>query len=179
MKARLYGVALLFASACHAHPAAPVSPSSDISTSDYCDMTLAALRATVTSNDVQPYGLEEVCVRRLASSSGYIFVDARVSERPGDPPIAAPACSRAGFRIRFDSPHFEKAPTDGVVLLVASRTSGGEMEFNAVVEQPDWPAKRPGVIGLSPCGSAFGTIQHAPTGWVATVVQPPQSPDAL
>jgi len=142
-------------------------------------MALSVLRATVASNDVQPYGLEDVCVRRLSSAAGHIFVDARVSEQPGASPAAAPDCFRDSFRIRFDPGHFEKAPTDGVVLLLISRSANGAMEFNAVVEQPDWPSKRPGVIGLSPCGSAFGTLHYSTSGWAATVVAPPRSPDAL
>lgn len=179
MNAKLCGISLLFTAACHAHPAAPASPSSDLSNPDYCGMALSALRTTVASNDAQPYGLEDVCVRRLASTGGAIFVDARVSERAGGPPIAALGCTSDGFRIRFDPARFEKAPTDGVVLLVISRTPDGAMGFNAVVENADWPSKRPGGMSLSPCGSAFGTIRRTSAGWEATVVPPPRSPDAL
>jgi len=142
-------------------------------------MAISALRATVASNDAQPYGLEDVCVRRLASGSGYIFVDARVSERTGEAPVAAPQCSSDGFRIRFDPGHFEKAPTDGVVVLLMWRSAEGTMQFNATIQKPDWPSNKPGVIGLSPCGSAFGTVRRSPTNWTATVVEPPPVPGEL
>jgi len=142
-------------------------------------MARSVLRATVASNDAQPYGLEDVCVRRLASESGYIFVDARVSEREGETPVAAPQCSGDGFRIRFDPAHFERAPTEGVVLLLIWQSAEGTMEFNATIQRPDWPSNKPGVFGLSPCGSAFGTIRRSPTGWTATVVDPPRVPGEL
>lgn len=172
-------LAFLFAAGCHARPVTPVFPSSEGAKADYCGMAVSALRTTIASNDVQPYGLEDVCVRRLASAAGRIFVDARVSEQRNGRPASAADCSSDRFTIRFDPARFQKAPTDGVVLLLVSQSADGAMEFNAVVEQADWPSKRPGVFGLSPCGSAFGTIRYSGTGWVATVARPTQSPDAL
>jgi len=160
VKVRRCAVVFLIVAGCHAHSAVPASHSSDISTADYCDMALSALRATVASNDAQPFGLEDVCVRRLASAGGFTFVDARVSERPGASPVGASSCTADGYRVRFDPAYFEKAPTEGVVLLMVSRRPDGLMDFNAVVDQPDWPSKRPGVIGISPCGFR---VRHHPT----------------
>jgi len=176
---RLSGMLLLVAAACHPSVSAQRSGSSYVREPDYCGMALSALRATIASNQIQPYGLEDVCVRRLASTEGTIFVDARVWESERSSPVTAPTCVGGGFRVRFDSAHFEKAPTDGVVLLMMKGPTTGPLEFSAVVERPDWPSKRPGVFGLSPCGSAFGTIRHSPAGWTATVVDPPRQAGEL
>jgi len=172
-------MALLLAAGCHTAGSRPGSVSAGVPAKDYCGMALSALHATIASNDAEPNGLEDACVRHRAFASGYIFVDARVSEREGEAPLPAPSCVADGFRIRFDPAEFEKAPTDGVVLLLIWRSKEGAMEFNALVERPDWPSNKPGVFGLSPCGSAFGTIRRLPTGWTATVVEPPRVPGEL
>lgn len=179
MSGRSSAILVLVAAACHPSVSAQRPGDSSAPDPNYCEMALSALRATIASNQAQPYGLEDVCVRRLASTEGTIFVDARVWESERSTPVATPTCVGGGFRVRFDSAHFEKAPTDGVVLLLMKGPTTGPLEFSAVVEQPDWPSKRPGVFGLSPCGSAFGTIRHSPTGWTAAVVDPPRQPGEL
>jgi hypothetical protein len=177
MKRGLYFIALL--GAC-VRPAtrAPVSAGGSTRAVDYCEMAAVVLGETVKSNADQPYGLEDVCVHRLASLSGRTYVDVRFGDGP-PPSTATTACVRDPYAIRFDVQGFQQSPAQGVVLLMISAEKNGARDFSAIVEEPNWPARRPEVLAMSPCGSAFGSVRLQASGWSAHVVPPPRSPDAL
>jgi hypothetical protein len=156
-----------------------VRPGAETSPVDYCQMATVALRETVKSNDEQPYGIEDVCVHRLAAASGKIYVDARFMGSRDLETVPVRSCTREKYVIRFDYRNFERSPSEGVVLLMVSAETASGRTFNAVVEESDWPSKRPRAMALSPCGSAFGVLRRSQNVWTAIVVPPPRAPDAL
>lgn len=146
---------------------------------DYCAMAGVALAETIKSNRQQPYGLEDACVNHLAMSAGKVYVDARFMEGRELAVVPVRSCVRQNYVIRFDYKAFERSPTPGVVLLLVSTATTQGREFNAVLEESNWPAKRPGVFALSPCGSAFGVLRGAGARWTAQIVPPPREADDL
>lgn len=170
---------LLLSALCVACPR-PTKPAVSVGPkrAELCAMAAATLRETIKPNAAQPFGLEEACVRRLASIEGRIYVDARIEGQDRLSGGAA-TCLQAPYEIRFDAEHFSPSPAQGVVLLMVSADQGGARKFNAIVEEPNWPARRPEVLAVSPCGSAFGVIRPSGPGWTVAVVPPPRSADAL
>jgi len=142
-------------------------------------MAFVALAETIKSNREQPYGLEAACVREMAAASGKVYVDARFMEGSDLAKVPERSCVRENYVIRFDPQHFEPSPAAGVVLLLVSAPTSKGREFNAVVEQPNWPAKRPGTFATSQCGSAFGMLTGSDRHWAAQIVPPPRGPDDL
>ena len=145
--------------------------------SEYCRIAGAALGAVIKRFDEQPLGLDLTCVNRVASFEGRIYVDARFS-RNGEEPAAAPDCRDERYVIRFDPKSFRPSPADQVVFLSLWSNRGGSWDFNAVVETPDWPHRRPETMSLSECGSAFGRAEKFDDVWKAAVTTPPKSTDA-
>lgn len=158
----------------------PASPRPSVqASSEYCQMALAALAVTVKKFEEQPLGLEVRCVERVATSAGKIYVDARFTKGDQLELVPEPSCTTDRYVIRFDPKAFVPSPTEEVVLLGLWTQPPTGWEFNAVVESPNWPSRRPGTMSLSQCGSAFGVLSHSSNGWGATIVTPPRSPDAL
>lgn len=167
------------ASSCSPRGRPPVRTNAEPGSVDYCQMAVAALRETVRNNDEQPYGIEDVCVNRLASASGKIQVDARFMGKKDLETVPQRSCTAENYFIRFDFKNFERSPSEGVVLLMVSAEAPSGRKFSATVEESNWPTKRPGMFAISPCGSAFGVLRRSQNAWGATVVPPPRSPDAL
>jgi len=146
---------------------------------DYCAMATTALNESIKSNREQPYGLEAACVQQTAAASGRIYVDARFMDGPDLATVPVRSCAAQNYLIRFDPKHFEPSPGAGVVLLLVSTRTPQGREFNARVEQPNWPARPAGTAAPSPCGSAFGVLTGSGSRWAARVVPPPRGPDDL
>ena len=146
---------------------------------DYCAMAVAALSETVKSNQEQPYGLEAACVDEMAARAGKIYVDARFDEASDVGAVPIPNCARKNYIVRFDPNHFEPSPATGVVLLLVSEPTPEGREFNARMEEPSWPAKPPGTVALSQCGSAFGVLTGSGSHWTARISPPVRGPDDL
>jgi hypothetical protein len=142
-------------------------------------MALAALAATIKKFEEQPLGLEQRCVERVATSGGKIYVDARFTEGEQLAAVPESSCTSDRYVVRFDPKAFVPSPSEEVVLLALWTHPPAGWEFNAVVESPNWPSRRPAVMSLSQCGSAFGVLNQSSNGWAATIVMPPRSPDAL
>lgn len=186
-RARIGVVASMFACVCGA--ACVTSPAAVTDRTDtparrpampaFCRVARLALDAAIRPFDEQPLGLDSRCVGRVATLEGRVQVDARFS-RDGGEPEPAPDCSDDRYVIRFDPSSFRPSSAGNVVLLAL--WSAGALEawqFNAIIEAPDWPHRRPGTLSLSECGSAFGTVAATRGEWKAVVTAPPQSPDAL
>ena len=146
---------------------------------DYCSMAAVALTETIKSNREQPYGLEAACVDEMAAAAGKIYVDARFIEIPDGGTVVTPSCVRKKYVIRFDPSHFEPSPAPGVVLLLVSAPTPNGREFNARMETPNWPAKPPGTVAMSQCGSAFGVLTESGSSWKAQINPPARGPDDL
>jgi len=143
----------------------------------YCQMALAALKETIKSSDAQPYGLEEACVRNRATFSGHVFVDARFGHNWERVPERQ--CQEGPYVIRFDFDEYQKSPAPEVVLLLFESDTPTGRSFSVAMEEPNWPSKKPGVVALSACGSAFGIVRRAHGVWTATVQPPPRGADEL
>jgi hypothetical protein len=176
--ATLVGVVVGAASCSHAHSEGLASVAG-VATPDYCEMAVVALAETIKSNREQPYGLEDACVNEVARVSGKVYVDARFMEGTALATVPVRSCVRRNYVVRFDHKAFERSPAPGVVLLLVSTPTAKGREFNAVVEDPNWPAKRPGTFALSQCGSAFGILRGSGTRWTAQIVPPPRHPGDL
>lgn len=179
MKVRtLVGIVIATTSCSHSRdPASTRGPSAEHP--DYCAMAAAVLTETIKSNREQPYGLEDACVDEMAARSGKIYVDARFMDANGASVVPVPSCTAQKYVIRFDPKRFEPSPAPGVVLLLVSAPSAKGREFNARIEDPNWPAKPAGTAALSQCGSAFGVLTAVGSHWAARVVPPPREPDDL
>lgn len=173
----LMALGWLACSGAQGRPPAPPPPAQVSSV--YCQMALAALAASVKKFEEQPLGLEQRCVERVATSGGKIYVDARFTEGEQLASVPQPGCTTDRYVIRFDPKAFVPSPSEEVVLLALWTHPPTGWEFNAVVESPNWPSRRPAIMSLSQCGSAFGVLNHSSSGWAATIVMPPRSPDAL
>jgi len=106
---------------------------------------------------------------------GRIYVDARFTKGDQLEDVEVPTCQRDQYFIRFGSKNFVPSPTGHVVLLLFLRESDEALSFNALTENSDWPSNRPGVFGLSQCGSTFGRVQLENGRWRAVVTNPPES----
>lgn len=127
----------------------------------------------------EPLGLEHACVLKRAVASGKVHVDARFTRADQLEAVEIGSCSYDEFVVRFDWKNFTPAPSANVLLLLLLRHDDDHYGFNAVIEEPRWPAKRPGMMAISPCGSAFGRVYREPTGWRAVLTRPPQRGNSL
>lgn len=152
----------------------PASPTTE-QRSLHCDIAAAALRALVRPNREQPLGLEKECVEKRTMRDGRIYVDARFTNGEQLEDTEVSSCERDQYLIRFDWKGFVPSPTGHVVLLLFNRKSDGELTFNAVTEDSDWPGKASGVFGLSQCGASFGNVQLESGRWRAQLTMPPQA----
>jgi hypothetical protein len=150
--------------------AGPVMPSRP--PVDYCQMAATVLHEVVRSYERQPFGLEDACVKKRAAQAGKIYADARFTDREGLAVVPHRSCTVRDYVIRFDHQHYEASPTPEVVLLLFSPETARGREFNARMETADWPSKRPGVMAMSQCGSAFGVLRREANGWTARVTPP-------
>lgn len=64
-----------------------------------------------------------------------------------------------------------------VGYLRAKRFDNIEVNPRTLGVEPRWMLRRPEVLAVSPCGSAFGTVRRDAAGWVARVAPPPRSAD--
>ena len=176
MRSATIAIAALAVATC-TQPALKREPPPLMGPNMYCQMAVAALEETVKPYDAQPYGLEEACVRNRAMFSGRIFVDARFGHKWERVP--ARQCTEGPYVIRFDFENYEKSPAPEVVLVLFESETPIGRSFSAVMEEPNWPSKKPGLVALSACGSAFGNVRKAGAVWTATVEPPPRAPDEL
>lgn len=167
--------ALTFGAGCSHPMQSRPSETAERQQSAHCDIAAAALRAVVRSFNEQPLGLEKECVEKRAMRDGKIYVDVRFTKGDQLEDVGVPTCQRDKYFIRFGWKSFVPSPTGQVVLLLLLRQSDRELSFNAVTESSDWPSRRPGVFGLSQCGSSFGHVQLENGQWRAVVTNPPES----
>jgi hypothetical protein len=170
-------VALAITACVHNRPDQTHDSASAAGIGMYCQMALAALKETIKPFDAQPYGLEKACVYSRAMYSGKVFVDARFDHHWGRVPESD--CTQEDYVIRFDFDHYQRSPSAEVVLLLVDSETAAGRSFNATMEEPNWPSKKPGLRALSACGSAFGTLRRSGSRWTATVEDPPREPDEL
>ena len=170
-------LALTFGAGCSHPPQARPAETARLQQTSHCDIAAAALRAVVRSFSEQPLGLEKACVEKRAMRDGKIYVDARFTKGDQLEDVESPTCQRDPYFIRFEWKNFVPSPTGQVVLLLLLRKSDEELTFNAVTDNSDWPSNRPGVFGLSQCGSSFGRVLLENGRWRAEVTQPPKSAD--
>jgi hypothetical protein len=146
---------------------------------EHCQMALVALDAVIKHYSDQPLGLEKTCVDDGAVFNGKVYVDARFTKNRELELVSEPSCTSERYVVRFDHQSFAPSPSKDVVVLILSTNSPPTWRFSAVTEVPDWPKRRPGIVTLSSCGSAFGVLRQVKDRWEATVVPPPRSPEAL
>jgi hypothetical protein len=167
--------ALTFGAGC-SHPIqSRLAETATLQQSAHCDIAATALRAIVRSFKEQPLGLEKECVEKRAMRDGRIYVDARFTKGDQLEDVEVPTCQRDQYFIRFGWKNFVPSPTGHVVLLLFLRESDEALSFNALTENSDWPSNRPGVFGLSQCGSTFGRVQLENGRWRAVVTNPAES----
>lgn len=159
-------------------PTIPIRPAAQ-PLSEHCQMALTALNTTIKKFEEQPLGLNKECVERVASFGGRIYVDARFTKGDRLELSSESGCTTERYIVRFDPNKFVPSPAEEVVLLGLWTNPTGEWQFNAVVEAPNWPSRRPDTMSLSQCGSAFGVLRRSGQGWNARIIVPPRSPDAL
>jgi hypothetical protein len=172
-------VAVIFHVACSHGILHPIQVPKTDNRGDYCDMAAAALRATVKTFKEQPLGLESACVEGRALMNKHIYVDASFSQGSHVEAAAEPNCVRDNYVIRFTSTNPDPWPPSEVILLIVSGDGTHDRTFNARMEAADWPTRKPGILGLSQCGSAYGVLHRSVSGWVGTIQRPPRSADAL
>jgi len=143
--------------------------------SEHCQMALAALDAVVKRWDEQPLGLERACVERVAATHGKIHADARFTIGDQLQMLPEPGCADDRYAVRFGPRSSASSPTPEVVLLTLWSELPAAWDFNAVVDVPTWPTRRPGAMGLPLCGAAFGILRRPADRWLATVLPPPRS----
>jgi hypothetical protein len=172
-------VAVIVQMACSHSTTQPIQVPKTDNREDYCDMAAAALRATVKTFKEQPLGLERACVEARALTNRQIYVDASFSQGSHVEADAEPNCVRDNYVIRFTSTNSDPWPPSEVILLIVAGDGSHDRTFNARMEAADWPTRKPGVVGLSQCGSAYGVLHRSADAWVATIQPPPRSADAL
>ena len=154
---------------CSRPPGARVLMNQPRQETEHCDIAVAVLRAVVRPFDEQPLGLEKACVQQRAAANSRIYVDARFTQGEHLEDIHASSCQRDEYVIRLDWRNFSPSPAMDVVLLMFLRKDQRNLTFNAVTEDANWPRKAPGVMALSQCGSAFGSVRLGQNGWEAFV----------
>jgi hypothetical protein len=165
--------------ACAAASKGPPSPPSGATdgarASEHCQMAMSALDAVIKRWNEQPLGLDRACVERVAAVEGRIHADARFTVGDQLQVLDEPGCADQRFTVRFGPASSQASPTSQVVLLTLWSQLPAAWDFNAVVDVPTWPTRRPGTSGLPVCGAAFGILRRPGDSWVATLVPPPRS----
>jgi hypothetical protein len=129
---------------------------------DYCAMSVAALKTAIKSHEEAPDGLDPSCVREYATVNGKIYVDARFMS-PSDLEIVPQRiCARDRFVVRFDFKQYEQSPGRGVLFLSVKSPTREGRDFYLTVEQSNWTTRSTGMLAVPPCYPAFGILRQSP-----------------
>lgn len=172
-----FGTAIVFCGlSCAAYSRPAVQPSPETAASrdvNHCHIAAAALRASIRPYREQPLGLERACVMQRAEQDGAIYVDARFTRGEQLDDVKTASCRRDGYVIRFDWKNFVPSPAADVVLLTFLWKDATTAVFNAVTEDARWPEKPAGLMEISQCGSAFGSVRLVSQEWQVSLSKPP------